>query len=261
METREKELDFLNPPVREVVLSILFKPLDQFLAPHLGEIWQEFKKFGFVDTTVQAPIPATVESFSDQIPETHVRISNIPDFDRILFIHENGEEILQVQRDRFTFNWREIKDGQRYPGLSVIFTKFKDFYTHFRKNLKNQGIGEIILLQYELGYINRFRHEDGWNTLGDIGKIFNIFVDSQQSNLFWDNAEFLNLRTSFPIKHLPGRLHLGIGSWVKIPEQTQTLQIDFAMRGFPESGEDQMEAWFKAAAAEIREKFTSIFIV
>ena len=55
MDTPKKELDFAKPPVEEVVLSILFKSLDGLLAPHLGEIWREFKKNGFIHIMEQPP--------------------------------------------------------------------------------------------------------------------------------------------------------------------------------------------------------------
>lgn len=259
MNALKKKLDFAKPPVEEVILGVLFKPLDRFFAPHLGEIWQEFKELGFVHTTAQGAIPPTIESFSDQIPEPHVQISNVPDFGRLLFIHENEDRILQIQRDRFTFNWRKIEGGQKYPGFSAIFTMFEDFCTRFRDNLQHQGIGDIIPLQYELGYINQLLRGDGWNTLGDIGKIYQMFADSQQSDSFWSGAESVILQTSFPITDLQGRLHLAISNRVKIPEQQQTLQTDFTLRGFSQNEENAMGIWFKSARDQILEKFTTMF--
>ena len=259
MDAPKKKLDFARPPVEEVVLSVLFKPLDRFLAPHLGEIWQEFKKSGFMHTTVQGPVPPTIESFSDQIPEPHVQISNVPDFHRILFIHESGNQILQVQQDRFTFNWRRIEEGQKYPGFSTIFASFEDFYTRFRENLKNQEIGEITPLQYELSYTNQLIHGDGWDTLGDMGKIYQFFVDSQQSDSFWSGAESVILRASFSVPDLHGRLHFAISNRVKLPEQRQTLQTDFTVRGFPENTKSEMITWFKSAREHILEKFAGMF--
>ena len=259
MEIPEKKLDFARPPVEEVMLGILFEPLDQFFAPYLGDIWQVFKEFGFIHTTAQGAVPPVIEQFSNQIPQPQVRISNVPDFDRILFIHESGDRILQVQRDRFMFNWRRIEEGQKYPGFSTIFTMFEDFYTRFKVKLKHQEIGDIIPLQYELGYINQLVHGDGWDTLGDIGKIYQMFVDSQQSYSFWSGAESVIFQTSFPIADLQGRLHLAISNRVKMPEQQQTLQTDFTVRGFPKNGEYEMVTWFKSARDEIHEKFTSMF--
>jgi len=259
MDAPKKELDFARPPVNEVVLSVVFEPLDRFLAPHLGEIWQEFKRFGFVYTKVQGAVPPAIESFSDQISGPHVRINNVPNFDRILFIHESGDQILQVQRDRFTFNWRKIEDGQRYPGFSTIFAKFEEFYTRFREILKNQEIGEIIPLQYELSYINQLLRGNSWNTLDALGQVYNMFVDSQKSKSFWSGAESVFLRTSFPIVDLHGRLHLAISNRVKLLGKKQTLQTDFTVRGFPENTESEMIAWFKSARGEILEKFANMF--
>ena len=73
-------------------------------------------------------------------------------------------------------------------------------------------------------------------------------------------AESMILRTLFSFPDLSGRLHLTISSRVKMPEQQQTLQTDFTMRGFPKNTEyDAMIAWFNAARARMREKFSSIF--
>lgn len=260
MKTPKKKLDFARPPVDEVVLSVLFEPLDKLLAPHLGEIWQEFKQDGFMGIAEQPPVLPAVEKFPNSIGEAQLQISNAPDLARIWFIHEDDNQIIQVQRDRFMFNWRKTESDQGYPGFSAIFESFEGFYNRFRQVLKKQQIGELVPLQYELTYIDQLFHGDGWDTLDDIGQIYNLFVESQQSDSFWSGAESMILRTSFPVEDLHGRLHLTISSRVKIPQQRQTLQTDFTMRGFPENAEyDTMIAWFKEARDRIREKFASMF--
>ena len=259
MEVSEKKLDFDRPPVDEVVLSVLFKPLDKFVAPHLGEIWQEFKKDGFVYIMEQPPVPPAVEKFPNSIEEPQLHIGNLPDLARIWFLHEDDSQIIQVQRDRFMFNWRKTESAQSYPGFSAIFEKFERFYNRFGKIIKNMEVGVIAPLQYELTYIDQLFRGSGWETLDDIGKIYNLFIHSQQSDSFWSGAESVILRTSFPVKDLRGRLHLTISSRVKRPQQQQTLQTDFTMRGFPENTEYTMRAWFKSARDRIREKFVNMF--
>ena len=260
MDSLEKKVDFARPPVNEVVLSVLFKPFNRLLAPHLGEIWQEFKRDGFVHIMEQQPVPPTIEKFSNSIEEPQLRIGNIPHLARIWFIHEDDSQIIQVQRDRFTFNWRKTESAPEYPGFAAIFEGFKEFYNRFTQVLEKQRIGEITPLQYELTYIDQLFHGDGWETLDDIGKIYNLFVDFQQSDSFWSHAESMILRTSFPIEDLHGRLHLTISTRVKMPEKQQTLQTDFTVRGFPEDVKyDSMIIWFKAARDQIRERFSSMF--
>lgn len=260
MDAPEKKLDFARPPVDEVVLSVLFKPLNRFLAPHLGAIWQEFKKDRFVRIVERPPVNPTIEVFPNQGEEAEFEISNVPSFARIWFIHEDESKILQVQRDRFTFNWRRTDSDQKYPGFSAIFENFEDFYNRFGEMIKNLGIGSVTPSQYELTYIDQLMHGDGWNTLNDIGKVYSMFTDFQQPDgSFWQGAELVNFRTSFPATHLRGRLHLAISNRVKMPEQKHTMQTDFTVRGFPEQSEYRMEWWFKSARDQIRDKFACMF--
>lgn len=253
MDTLQRKLDFARPPVEEVVLSVLFNPLDRLLAPHLGEIWQEFKKYGFAHIVEQPPVVSAVE-MPVSAQEAQLRIGYVPDLARIWFIHETETQIIQVQRDRFMFNWRKAGPDQVYPGFSAICENFEGFYTRFTQTVKNMQIGEVAPAQYELTYIDQLRHGEGWNTLADLGKIYNMFVDSD-----WVGADSVDFRASFPVEDLRGRLHVSIGNRIKIPEQTPTLQTGFTVRGFPENAEDTMRMWFKSARDKIRERFTGMF--
>ena len=258
MATLQRKLDFARPPVEEVVLSVLFNPLDRLLAPHLGEIWQEFKKDGFVHIVEQPPVAPAVE-MPVPVQDAQLRFSNVPDLARVWFIHETDTEIIQVQRDRFTFNWRKTEQPPVYPGFTAICEKFEGFYSRFGQIVKNMQIGEVAPLQYELTYINQLRHGDGWDTPDDIGKISTLFIHSPQTKSFWSGMEAVNFQASFPVADLHGRLHLAISNGVRMPEQRQTLQTDFTVRGFPENAEDTMVTWFKSARNHIREKFTGMF--
>jgi len=259
METLQKELDFARPPIDEVVLSVLFQSLDNLLAPHLGHIWEEFKKDRFVRIFEQPPVIPTVEKLANPIGDAQLRIGNIPELARIWFIHENESQILQVQRDRFTFNWRKTDLDQKYPGFATIYESFADFYNRFCLNIGKLDIGSVTPLQYELTYIDQLMYGESWNSIYDIGKIYNIFFDSSQSAQFWEGAEFLNFQTSFSVPSLHSRLHLSISNRVKMPDQKPTLQTDFTLRGFPENAENEIAAWFKLAHDHIREKFISMF--
>ena len=260
MDSLQKKPDFAQPPVDEVVLSVLFESLDKFLAPHLGQIWNEFRQDGFVNIREQPPVPPAVETtFPNPIQGPRLRIDNHPDLARTWFIHADDSKIIQVQRDRFMFNWRKTELAPTYPGFSTIFDEFEEFYNRFKQIIEEQRIGEINPLQYELTYIDQLFHGSGWYSLDDIGKIYN-FIDAQQSDSFWAGAESMILRTSFPAEDLFGRLHLTISSRVKMPEERKTLQTDFTMRGFPDTSEyDAMIAWFKAARDQISKKFSSMF--
>ena len=258
METPHETLQFARPPVDEVVLSVLFSPLDKLLAPHLGEFWKEFNQDGFVNIAEQLPVIPVVEQFPNPVKNAEWQI-NVPTLARILFIHEDDSQIIQVQRDRFTFNWRKTELEQQYPGFSTILKRFETFFGRYCEVVTNLGVGPVIPCQYELTYINQIFQGAGWDTLEGIGKIYNVFVDSRQSDSFWSGAESLILRTSFPVADLNGRLHLTISNRIKQTGGQQTLQTEFTLHGFPENAEHSMIAWFKSAHDEICRKFASMF--
>ena len=124
MNAPKKKLDFAKPPVEEVMLGVLFKPLDRFFAPHLGEIWQEFKEFGFVHTTAQGAIPPMIESFSDQIPEPQVQISNVPDFHRILFHSRRWKPNFTSSTRSIYIQLAENRGRAKVPWLLKHFRQF-----------------------------------------------------------------------------------------------------------------------------------------
>ena len=260
MESVHNELEFARPPVDEVVFSVLFKSLDMLLAPHLGTIWQEFKKEGFLEVVEQPPVMPTIENLSRSNQDPELQLSNVPNFSRIWFIHEQQYHIIQVQRDRFTFNWRKIEPDQKYPGFTAIFERFAKLYSRFQEIVRSMEVGEVVPLQYELTYIDQLLRGDGWNTLNDVGEVYKLFNKSEPSSSFWSGAESVILRTSFPIEDLNGRLHLAVSHRVRVSDQKQTLQTDFTMRGFPQAAEDNvMITWFTSAHGCIRGKFTGLF--
>ena len=260
MDTPQKKLDFARPPVGEVVLSVHFEQLNRLLTPYLGEIWQEFKKVGFVRIIEQPPVRPAVERFPTKIGETKTHIGDAPIGPRIWFIRDRDNKVIQTQRDRFTFNWRKSETNPVYPGFSAILGDFEEFYKCFRQTLEKQEIGDITPLQYELSYIDQLFSGDGWGSLDDVGKIYNFFVDAQPPDSFWAQADFVTLRTSFPVEDLRGRLHLAISDSLRRSDQKQTLQTSFTLRGLPEALEyEAMIAWFKAARNRIRDKFSSLF--
>jgi hypothetical protein len=164
-----------------------------------------------------------------------------------------------VQRDRFTFNWRKTSSDQEYPGYSKIFEMFEGFHDQFRQIIIDMKIGLLTPLHYELSYVYQFPQGDRWNSLNDIGKFLKLFVDFQQVNSFWSGANNLNLRASFPIVDSRSWLHLGVSNRVKLPEQQQTLQIDFRALNFQVNTDTKMKVWFQSAYNQICEKINSIF--
>ena len=225
----------------------------------MGSSGRKFKE-QFVHIIEQPPVPSIIEEFPNQPSgEAQLNVGNIPVLPRIWFVENNNNRILQVQRDRFTFNWRKIDGRQQYPGFSSVFENFEGLYNRFCQTITSLRVGSVKPLQYELTYIDQLIEGEGWRSLDDLAKIYNIFLGSQESSSFWSGVESINLRTSFPIQDLHGRLHFGIVSGTKNPERKRMLQTDFIARGFRENAEYPMDAWFQLAHDQILNKFYSVF--
>ena len=63
MATDVKKLpEYKTPPVIELVCGVLFQPLQKFLTPHLGLLWEKFKEEYPIPKDI-VPLPPVVETF------------------------------------------------------------------------------------------------------------------------------------------------------------------------------------------------------
>src|SRR5271155_5943414 len=101
--------DFENPPVVETVLSVQFEPLRGINTAYLGLLWKEFSA-GFPRAEDQPLLPRSVEEFPEGPPARlglQLQAFEKPPPLRMWFVSERGNEMIQVQADRFIKNWRK----------------------------------------------------------------------------------------------------------------------------------------------------------
>ena len=258
-ELRANQLDFERPPVNEVVLTVVFQPLNRLTLSDFNKIWEQFRNYGFIDIAEHAEIPTIIEKFPRVIEGPNIKVSETVSPIRILIANQDRTHILQVQRDRFTFTWRKHDESQDYPGFLNIFESFKSFYLQFREIISAIGLGLLQPIQYELTYFDHILQEEGWNKLEDIVKIYDVFTDSQKLMEFWEDIESVIFHTSFPVMDMRSRLHVAISSQIKMPEQKPTLQTEFVIRGFPIDTTLTIDDWFNLAHEQITRKFSCVF--
>jgi len=159
VETDSKQLpSYEQPPLIEVVCSVQFSSLEGLLSPHLGVLWQRFQPdYPFCDDLT--PITPKIE-FSEQQKIEQVTISNIPELPRVWFINQDGTRIIQIQRDRFIYNWRKVDPDNEYPRYNLLIQTFQDHLAEFNRFVKEAELGQIQpYQQYELTYINQIHHQ------------------------------------------------------------------------------------------------------
>jgi uncharacterized protein (TIGR04255 family) len=148
--------EFGAPPLTEAVLGVQFDVIPGFLAPHIGLVWQHFRK-SFPLLEEQAPLPPLFETFgpNPQFMSGMLQLMPGPETPRVFFINEARTELLQVQKDRFLHNWRKIGQADTYPRFEKMLETFKDGLAKFSSAIAAERLGPIIPNQCEVTYINQ----------------------------------------------------------------------------------------------------------
>lgn len=246
-----------KPPVVELVCGILFEPLDRFLAPHLGLLWEQFRT-EYPNTRQVTPLPPLIEP-----PENTLSLlpSLSDDFmlnPRVWFESQDGTGLIQVQRDRFLYNWKKVKAEDVYLHYSHVVSQFRTCLERFELFLHENDLGNVKPLQYELTYVNHISNSQGWNSLNEVGTIFPDISWRNVTNRFLTELEGLTVQTSFRLPRRQGRLHAAIRYGIRQPDQP-VLLLELTCRGI---GEDRsrsaMWQWFDLAHEWIVRAFADL---
>jgi uncharacterized protein (TIGR04255 family) len=157
--------EFSAPPLSEVALGAQFDVIPGFLTPHVGLVWQHFRK-DFPLLEEQPPLPPIFETFGPNpqfAPGMSLQFVTGPETPRVFFINQARTELLQVQRDRFLHNWRKIGEADSYPRFERMLETFKAGFATFTDAISSEGLGPIVPNQCEVTYINQMPVPAGGN--------------------------------------------------------------------------------------------------
>jgi len=230
--------EYERPPVHEVVLGVHFKAIERFGGPYIGLLWQEFRsQFGKIQE--QSPLSFRLERFGLPEPHESPRIELLDTLPpRIWFVNGSETELLQVQQDWFSHNWRKIKEDDEYPRYAGIRASFAAEVTKLKTFLEREQLGALEPLQCEVLYINHIPLDNG-ETLGDLLTVFK----PDFSDEFLKNPEntTLALRFLIPDSNSPiGRLHIAAVPVVTLKTQAPGIQLTITARC--RSASDDIEA-------------------
>jgi len=239
-------INYENPPLIEVVCGIMFKPLTTLLTPHFGVLWETFRP-EYPTCREVAPLTPVIEQFGSE-REVPIIFTDVPPLPRIWFIHKEENGIIQVQRDRFIINWRKIRSKDEYPRYHHVNNLFRKSLSQFETFLKENKIGEIEHLQYEMTYINHLPQKEGWETLEGIGELFPDFPYKSHGKRILPCPEGINFRIRFDLPSQAGRLHVNVRSAELTPTKTPIILLELTARGIGlDKTVEGMWKWFDLA--------------
>jgi len=147
------ELYFAEPPLKEVSFSIQFDPIPNFHLGYIGTVWNLFKdNYPIVEHADE--IQPVVEKFGVmQREKPKLQFLESAPMPRLIFMSKDGQHLIQLQKDRFIFNWRQ-QNGGKYPRYRNIKKLILDELNTFLTFLSDNDLNQPDFNQVETTYVN-----------------------------------------------------------------------------------------------------------
>jgi uncharacterized protein (TIGR04255 family) len=161
--------DYPNAPLIEVALSAQFQPLPQYTTAHAGAFWQLVKD-EFPLAQENPPLPIVNEFFGGNRPNMDVIDFGVNfgfPSTRMWFVSADGSLLIQIQRNRFVFNWRKTDQESRYPRYEFVRENFIRYFELFKKFITESSLGNINVDLFEAHYVNQWPLESD-KTFGQV---------------------------------------------------------------------------------------------
>jgi len=250
---------YKKPPVVEVVWSVQFAKLPWLTAAHTGLFWELIRE-RYPKCEEQALIERKDEPEELlQAPQAFAEFFMKPPLCRQWFISESGNELVQLQSDRFCANWRKVKPDDAYPRYEYMRDLFASRWTQFREFTQAQGGEPPQVDLLEMTYVNHIFKEEGWTAPGDIAKVFPV-ISFQRKSEFLPAPASLGSNMVFDMKQAHGRLHVSCRHAKLLEgEKRELFRLELVARGRPERTEpDGLLLWFSEAREWIVRGFADL---
>lgn len=250
--TPRRHVHYENPPVIEVVCGVMFQPIQGFSTAWYGLLWNRFGD-EFSSTSDQAPLPLPVPP----PPPGQVRIDLTPGMNlpRVWFASEDGK-LIQVQRDRFHFNWQKEGDGDEYPQFPAVYSEFKRHLSTMVEFLTEGGVPEPQHVQYELTYVNRIPVDDVWQGFQHVRRVLPDLAWRGGKKRFLPTPDHLHWDAGFPMEDGAGVLNVKVRSARRRDTGELAIALDLTARG--PAGPLEIDDWFEVGHKWIVKGFTDL---
>ena len=240
---------YRRPPVAEVVCGLQYTPLAQLHLAHVGRYWAEIQgAFPLVEEKL--PTPHVVERVGGTSAAEAPRelLERMP-WPRTWFMEEAKRRLIQVQRDKFIYNWRKLDPQDDYPRYQVISDEFFQHWRGFLDFLNNLSLPSPMPDLCELAYVNLIPRGQGWESIQDAYSLFS-FVDWPGQMRFLPVPGDVRCLLQFEMPDNSGRLHvdLSLARW-DVTGDLPVLRLSLMARGRPveEVSSDSLRSWFDVA--------------
>jgi len=226
------------------------------MTAHIGAFWNLVRS-EFPRIQDAGPLANIVEG-AGPVAEIGFQFTNLPPLRRSWLLSEDGRNLIQLQEDRFLFNWKRSEAQDPYPNYSVVYAQFERHLARFLNFCEEMGVGPITMRQFELVYVNHISNANGLEEAGVTGPLVD-HVRDMSTDRFLPEPEGFNWTTVYQLPESLGRLHIAAQTAVNIPNQEKLVRLDITARGIgKDQSVDGRREWFKVAHEWITHGFADI---
>jgi uncharacterized protein (TIGR04255 family) len=174
------------------------------------------------------------------------------------FVNEERNMLIQLQDDKFYFNWRRMQQEETYPRYNTIIEAFKTNLGIFQNFLDEEKLGSVNPQKCELTYINHIPVKEGWESLGKISEIFRDVAWSLNER-FLPPPTGLGGNVVFPLPNGYGRLNVTLQNASRKIDKLPIFIFQLTATGLgADKSMDAVWEWFGVAHEWIVRGFTDL---
>ena len=249
---------FENPPLIERAVTVMFEPLTALSIGDYGLFWAKIRD-EFPISEAMPLVAPEIEQFGSFRP-VHHQIQLIPEntLPRVFFRNPEKGELIQLQPDRFSFNWIKTSSEHCYPHSEKVLSMFFALFDTFSRFVAERQLGEIVPIQCEITNVNVVPVADVGDTFADFATVIKL-PDLRSP------AQFLPVESQVAgAKHLIlddagepiGRVHSVGQPSLRILSNELAYRLDIVARGAPIGpGRAGVEHFFEKAVSAINGVF------
>jgi uncharacterized protein (TIGR04255 family) len=255
---------FDKPPVIETVLSVEFSPLPGWQIPFFGLYWATIRD-RYPKQSTQPALPSQIENLSDEYmpPRRLVVDLSSSSFSSLLearcwFYNEEETELIQIQRDRFIFNWKKGLVDQAYPRYENLRPIFEHEWNHFGDFVTSNNLGKPEVKQCEITYINHIEVGVGWKNYEELSSVLAPWSGAK-SGTHLPNLEDVQIIARYRLPDGRGRVYVQTLPGIRNTDHKEIMQLTITARGRPSSSDPtSVFEWFDIAQPWVSETFVEI---
>ncbi len=199
---------FENPPVVETALGIQFAELSDFRTSHFGLFYERIRdRYPIVKD--QPRLDPIIETFPKAPRTPRFTIGTTPPPQRVWYENEEGSRLVQLQPDRFGFNWRKPSKEATYPSYTENSRLCLDEFRHLLEFCDEEGL-QVRPDTCEVVYVNQIWPNPGESLIELFANVFSG-IRWQTGDDWLPAPDLVMLNRVFEIGQQQGRLYAEAG--------------------------------------------------